>query len=452
VLGAILGSQEEKVVVKEGPVAVEAQPLQEAAAREKDQSLKEEPVYIKQKEKAVVKEESAADGVQPVQEAAAKEKDESLKAKPAGIARRDARSSEMKVPLESTAKKKKLSVKPIAKQVSPGGVYSIHIGSYRKRDVANSEANRLVHLGFDAYVQTPEREKEKIWHRVKIGNFSTPKEARDVQKELKLKDPELQPYIVKRTQQLNKAITKEEIKPLTKKALAVVDIKPQPEAAAREKEQAVKAAPAVEKATTEAGKEPVIKEEPLLVEAPWVPEASAREEEQAVKAAPAVEKTTTEAEKEPVTKEEPPSIEAQPEQKTAVREKEGDDKAEPAVTLIEDTNSLEMSVPPRNTPKEEELVIALEKASSSGVVYLIQTGSYKIKKIAFYETIRLKFMGFDDAYVKTDKPGEEETLHRVIVGKFSTLEDAQKVQNELRLKDPGLIPVIVKHDGDQPAG
>jgi cell division protein FtsN len=60
----------------------------------------------------------------------------------------------------------------------------------------------------------------------------------------------------------------------------------------------------------------------------------------------------------------------------------------------------------------------------------------------------LKLLGFDDVYIRTDGLGEGEIWYRIMIGKFNTREDAQKVQDELRQKDAKLKSVIIKLESE----
>ena len=95
-------------------------------------------------------------------------------------------------------KKEKASAEPVKRKTSPDILYSIHTSSHKIKEVAISEVNRLKQLGFSVYIQTATLENGQIWHRVKIGNFNTRREAQKVQSELMRKDPKSDSYIVQR--------------------------------------------------------------------------------------------------------------------------------------------------------------------------------------------------------------------------------------------------------------
>ena len=115
-----------------------------------------------------------------------------------------------------------------------------------------------------------------------------------------------------------------------------------------------------------------------------------------------------------------------------------------AVIPEKDDQSFAVNVPPESTVNnEEEIVTPAEMKTSEKVVYSINANSYEIKRVAVDEVIRLKLLGFDDVYIRTDDLGEGEIWYRVMMGKFSTREDAQKVQDELIQKDAKLKSVII---------
>ena len=82
-------------------------------------------------------------------------------------------------------------------QARPPSVYSVHAGSYIDRDLAVREAKRLKALGLDAYTEEVNLGEKGIWHRIKIGRFGTPEEARKMQNKLIQKDKKIQSRIIK---------------------------------------------------------------------------------------------------------------------------------------------------------------------------------------------------------------------------------------------------------------
>ena len=172
-------------------------------------------IVKKEKKKAVVKKEAetgyAAQKVK--KEISPQEPESDKKILPVAV-KKDVQPSKAKVSKKSTVKKEKAvakkgaapaavkkekaSAEPVKKKTSPDILYSIHSSSHKTKEVAVSEVNRLKKLGFGTYVQTATLKNGQVWHRVKIGNFNTRREAQKVQSELMRKDPESDSYIVQR--------------------------------------------------------------------------------------------------------------------------------------------------------------------------------------------------------------------------------------------------------------
>ena len=150
-------------------------------------------IVKKEKEKAIVKKEAEpADAVLKAKKEIPPKKADTVAIK------KDVLPSKVKVSKKSTVKKEKASVAPVKKKTSPDILYSIHSSSHKNKEVTISEVNRLKQLGFSAYIQTITLENGQIWHRVKVGDFSTRREAQKVQSELMRKDPKSDSYIAQR--------------------------------------------------------------------------------------------------------------------------------------------------------------------------------------------------------------------------------------------------------------
>ena len=104
----------------------------------------------------------------------------------------------MKVPVKSTVKKEKAPAEPVKKIASTGMLYSIHVSSHKTKEVAVSEVKKLKKLGFGTYMQTATLKNGQVWYRVKVGDFSTRREAQKVQNKLIRKDPKSDSYIAQR--------------------------------------------------------------------------------------------------------------------------------------------------------------------------------------------------------------------------------------------------------------
>lgn len=66
-------------------------------------------------------------------------------------------------------------------------IFSIHAGSFRKKETAEDEVARLKRMGFEAVVKQTNLGKKGVWYRVKIGKFSTLAEAEKVLQKLQQK-------------------------------------------------------------------------------------------------------------------------------------------------------------------------------------------------------------------------------------------------------------------------
>ena len=361
-------------------------------------------VLGKEKEKTLVeKEHGFVDNAQTAREEISQKNTASVSGENPVTVKKDVQMSQMKVVPKSTVKKKENPVKPIEKKASSSTIYSIHAGSYKTEKVAVSESNRLKQLGLNAYVQTTDLQKGQIWHRVKIGGFSTREDAQKVQDELIQKDSKLKSVIVKRKAESRKTLVKKE----EKKSIAI--------------------------------KDPV----PIDVSQP-VKEEQSQQKPDSVETIPPIDETVTTGEERPLTEMELTPYVSQPVQEEMSQQKPDTVKTVADVVPEKDDPLIAVNVPPQSTvEKVEQVVTPDEIMTSEKVVYSINANSYEIKRVAVDEVIRLKLLGFDDVYIRTDDLGEGEIWYRVMMGKFSTREDAQKVQDELIQKDAKLKSVII---------
>ncbi len=156
-------------------------------------------IVKKEKERAIVKKEAEpADAVLKAKKEIPPKKADTVKEVATVAAKKDVLPSKVEVSKKSTVKKEKASVAPVKKKTSPDILYSIHSSSHKNKEVTISEVNRLKQLGFSAYIWKVTLENGQIWHRVKIGDFSTRREAQKVLNELIKKDPESDSYIAQR--------------------------------------------------------------------------------------------------------------------------------------------------------------------------------------------------------------------------------------------------------------
>jgi cell division protein FtsN len=98
-------------------------------------------------------------------------------------------------------KQEKTPFKPTDTKSSRGGLYSLHTGSFTKESIASGEAERLRRMGFESYIQKVSLKNGQTWYRVKVGDFTTRKEAEDIEDKLKHKAPHIQAYVMKKTNQ-----------------------------------------------------------------------------------------------------------------------------------------------------------------------------------------------------------------------------------------------------------
>jgi hypothetical protein len=94
--------------------------------------------------------------------------------------------------------KEKIPVKPTVTKTSRESLYSLHTGSFIKESIASAEAELLKKMGFNSYVQKASLKNGQIWYRIKVGNFNTRQEAKEIQGKLKQKAPHIKAYVMKK--------------------------------------------------------------------------------------------------------------------------------------------------------------------------------------------------------------------------------------------------------------
>ncbi len=449
----------------------------------------------KEKEKTLVeKEHGFVDNAQIAHEKTSQKNNASVKEVTPVVVKKDVQTPQIKTPPEDTVKKKENPVKPIEKKASSSTIYSIHAGSYKTEKVAVSESNRLKQLGLNAYVQTTDLQKGQIWHRVKIGGFSTREDAQKVQDELIQKDSKLKSVIVKRKAESRKTLVKKEEKksiaikdpvpidvsqsvkeeksqqkpdsvetippidetvttgeeqPLAEMELAPHVSQPVQEEISQQKPDFVETTPPIDETVTTGEKRPLTKMELTPYVSQPVKEEVSQQKQDPVETAPPIDKTVTTSEEQPLAE-----MGLAPHVSQLVQEEISQQKPDTVKTVADvvpekDDPLIAVNVPPQSTvEKVEQVVTPDEIMTSEKVVYSINANSYEIKRVAVDEVIRLKLLGFDDVYIRTDDLGEGEIWYRVMMGKFSTREDAQKVQDELIQKDAKLKSVIIRLESE----
>jgi cell division protein FtsN/RNA polymerase subunit RPABC4/transcription elongation factor Spt4 len=407
----------------------------------------------KEKEKALVEKDYVfVDSARTAQEEISQEKTASVKEiPPPVILKKDVKTPQMKVVPKITVKKEETPVKAIEEKASSSTIYSIHAGSYKTEKVAVSESNRLKQLGFDAYVQTTDLQKGQIWHRVKIGGFSTRKDAQKVQNELRQKDSKLKSVIVKRKAKSRKTLVKKEEKKsiVVKKPVPVGISQPVQKETSEQKPETIKTIPPVKEIAKKSEKQPLNNMELAPDITQPVQKETSQQKPDAIKTTPPINEAIKADEEQPVAEMETASDVSQPVKEEVSQQKPDTVKTVTAVIPEKNDHPFAVNVPPESAVnKEEEIVTSAEMNTYEKVVYSINANSYKIKRIAVDEVIRLKLLGFDDVYIRTDGLGEGEIWYRIMIGKFNTREDAQKVQDELRQKDAKLKSVIIKLESE----
>jgi cell division protein FtsN len=95
-------------------------------------------------------------------------------------------------------KKEKTPVKTTGTKSSRGSLYSLHTGSFAKESIASGESERLTRMGFNSYLQKVSLENGQTWYRIKVGDFNSRKEAKEIQDKLKKKAPHVKAYVMKK--------------------------------------------------------------------------------------------------------------------------------------------------------------------------------------------------------------------------------------------------------------
>jgi len=122
----------------------------------------------------------------------------SLQTTPSLPVEKDMQSFEMKPSSKNTLERQTGPATPLAQETSHNSLYSLHTGSFKDKEVAAGERDRLKKMGFQAYLQTVDLENGQTWHRIKVGRYSTREEAEKTQNELRKKVPTRNSYIMRR--------------------------------------------------------------------------------------------------------------------------------------------------------------------------------------------------------------------------------------------------------------
>ena len=133
-----------------------------------------------------------------------------LKTKTEKTVGKDMQSFAMKPSTKNTLERKTVFATPEVTEPSQTSLYSLHTGSFKNKEVAAGEIDRLKKMGFHAYLQTVDLENGQTWHRIKVGSYSTREEAENTQKALRQKVPTLKSYIMRRVTEPEETAAKRE--------------------------------------------------------------------------------------------------------------------------------------------------------------------------------------------------------------------------------------------------
>jgi len=100
------------------------------------------------------------------------------------------REIERKVKSEREEKKtpaKKITLPP----VSPGGSYTVQIGSFQSQEEANKLASAMQSRGYPVFIKSMTTPNNKNWYRVRIGTFNEPESAKKYGEGLKALEPDV---------------------------------------------------------------------------------------------------------------------------------------------------------------------------------------------------------------------------------------------------------------------
>jgi cell division septation protein DedD len=82
---------------------------------------------------------------------------------------------------------KKITLPP----VSPGGSYTVQIGSFQSQEEANKLASSMQSRGYPVFVKSMTTPNNKNWYRVRIGTFKDPESAKKYGEGLKALEPDV---------------------------------------------------------------------------------------------------------------------------------------------------------------------------------------------------------------------------------------------------------------------
>ncbi|RLB06811.1 MAG: hypothetical protein DRG50_04595 [Deltaproteobacteria bacterium] len=74
--------------------------------------------------------------------------------------------------------------KQVKKALAQKGLYFVQVGSFKKKDRADSFRDKLIKKGYKACVTPVKIENKGLWYRVRLGGYKTLKEAQRIKKRI----------------------------------------------------------------------------------------------------------------------------------------------------------------------------------------------------------------------------------------------------------------------------
>ncbi len=376
------------------------------------------------------------------------------KTKPARIAGAAPVKAVQKQPAQAAPARRQPLAAAAAKRSTSGRVYSIHVSSFRKPHIARAESDKLHKLGFKAYVEKTGAPDGTTWHRIKIGDFTSRREAVQMKNRLTALVAHSKPYILRkvpaRQQTAQKKPVPEIEAPQAEKpvSVALAPVAPPEKVALKNPEPKPEpmAAPKPVPVKTQAAAEPEVLEQPAHEPAPEVETATAQE---AVPANPElVPVASVDAAEKPaaviMNKAETPATNPVPENQPAQAVAALPPQSEIAVqeTPVQQSapGPMEGNLPAAETGPQP----AAPQEPLPPKAYTLTTGTYVTRVIAVNDTIMLKFLGYDDVSIEPLQQENGKEQYRVMLGSFASRSEAQLVQTNLAQGNPHIITSIVK--------
>ncbi len=188
------------------PVVAEFLGDKEPAEPEPQQVVKKQPSPKKKTEaaspaKTVSKQKPAPAAVPAEKPAAPAEKPVPPAEKPTAPPKADAAPAD-KVQKPAAVSKEPPDTPPAQKKEQvPAVYYSVHTDSYKNKNNALNEIQRLQGLGFEPFLETVDLPGRGTWHRVKVGKLPSLADAKKLRTELKTRADKNDAIITRKKQQ-----------------------------------------------------------------------------------------------------------------------------------------------------------------------------------------------------------------------------------------------------------